>query len=58
VVLGLAAATVVLGLAAATMVLGLAAATVVAGLAAATERMPLEVLVLDLGLVSALVLVL
>jgi len=57
VVLGLAAATVVLGLAAATMVLGLAAATVVAGLAAATERMPLEVLVLDLGLVSALVLV-
>jgi hypothetical protein len=49
---------VVLGLAAATVVLGLAAATVVAGLAAATERMPLEVLVLDLGLVSALVLVL
>jgi hypothetical protein len=48
---------VVLGLAAATVVLGLAAATMVAGLAAATERMPLEVLVLDLGLVSALVLV-
>jgi len=57
-VLGLRAATVALGLRAPAVALGLGTAAVALGLAAATERMALEVLVFDLGLVSALVLVL